>query len=126
MKAKIIKCSDPLMWYNSAIGSEIDIRFSGNDILCKDHGGHNNIVLFKDIQVINEEWEIESVDRWYQTAGRNSLDYYEVTYWYDKISTERKEVVRNAFIFSGQEYSLPYWAKGITKKKRCSADDKMY
>lgn len=73
-----------------------------------------------------EEWMIESVDRWRQVDGRNSWLYKEVTYWYEKHTMQRKETVRVADIYDGQEFLLPEWAKGITKRIKTSTDDKIY
>ena len=73
-----------------------------------------------------QEWKIESVDRYYQADGRNTWLYREVTYWYEKHTMERKETVRQACTYTGNEYSLPEWAKGITKKIKTINDDRIY
>lgn len=106
------------------VGDENSIQATNSGKILKDF-----LKLQRENDVIPtrfEEWEIESVDRWYQANGRNSWEYREVTYWYEKHTMQRKETVRIASMYTGQEYSLPEWAKGITKRVKTDVDDKCY
>lgn len=106
------------------VGDENSIQATNSGKILKDF-----LKLKRENDVIPtrfEEWEIESVDRYYQMAGRNSWEYKEVTYWYEKHTLQRKETVRLASMYTNQEHSLPEWAKGITKRIRTSIDDKCY
>lgn len=62
--------------------------------------------------------DIERVDRYYYASGRNNWTYKEVTYWYNPLTTERKETIRQTDIITGSEWDLPEWAKGITERRR--------
>jgi len=73
-----------------------------------------------------DKWEIESVERYYESAGRNSKTYREITHWYSPTTLERKETQRQVDIYDGQEYTLPDWAKGITKRVKNWIDDRCY
>lgn len=63
-------------------------------------------------------WEIESVDRYYYASGRNYDTYKEVTFYFNNKTLERKEVVREVTILSGDIWSLPEWAKSITVRRK--------
>lgn len=106
------------------VGDENSIQATNSGKMLKDY-----LKLQRENDVIPtrfEEWEIESVDRWRQVDGRNSWLYKEVTHWFEKHTLQRKETVRQASIYTGQEYSLPEWAQGITKRIKTSADDRCY
>lgn len=52
MLIKIIKCSDPLMWYNSHIGGEFDAyRLSGDEYLVRAPDGYSNIIKVSDCEL---------------------------------------------------------------------------
>lgn len=74
--------------------------------------------IVKTRKMNSEEWKIESVDRYYYASGRNYWTYKEVTYWYEVSTMERKESVRQETIVTGDEWRLPEWAQGITKRQR--------
>ncbi|MDD4009267.1 MAG: hypothetical protein PHQ67_05585 [Fermentimonas sp.] len=79
-----------------------------------------------EIPIRFEEWKIESVERHWQRSGRNSKTYREVTHWFEPHTMKRKETIREEFIYDGQEYRLPDWAKGITKRISSVADNYIY
>lgn len=74
----------------------------------------------------NEEWKIDRVDSYYYQCGRNNNEYVEVTFWFNPYSLERKETSRSVCCYCGQEYSLPEWAKVITKRNRLLESDRVY
>ena len=69
-------------------------------------------------KLIDEDWKIESVDRYFYGSGRNHWTYKETTYWYESHTMERKESVRQETIVTGGEWNLPEWAKGITSRRK--------
>ena len=54
MRAIIMRCSDPLLWYSNSIGKEIDVANDGSEYLTRDNGGFINIVNPADIQIYPE------------------------------------------------------------------------
>ncbi len=62
------------------------------------------------------EWEIDRVESYWYNSGRYCKTYTEVTFWYDPISTVRKETVRT-FTASGND-QLPDWALPIQTRNR--------
>ena len=54
MKAKIIKCSDSMMWYRDSIGKVIDVVQDRGGYLTRDNDGFVNVVKEKDILILNE------------------------------------------------------------------------
>jgi len=106
------------------VGDENSIQATNAGKIIKDY-----LQLKRENDVIPtrfEEWKIENVDRWKQVDGRNSWLYKEVTYWYESHTMQRKETMRQFSIYTGEEYKLPEWAQGITKRIKTSADDKIY
>lgn len=57
-KARIIKCSDALLWYNEYVGSIIEVVEDGDEFLTKDAHGYNNIVKSQDIQLISGDEDL--------------------------------------------------------------------
>lgn len=61
LQAKIVKCSDSMMWYSNSIGKVIDIkRIDGDTYLTYDNEGYNNIVLIKDTVEYPQENNFET------------------------------------------------------------------
>lgn len=65
-----------------------------------------------------DNFQIDSVDRYYYASGRNYWTYREVTHLFGVNSGARKETVREVTICTGEEWNLPDWAKGITSRKK--------
>lgn len=63
---------------------------------------------------MENDWKIETVDRYWHWNGRNSMRFVEVTFWYCAKTLERKETTRTESIYTGQEHKLPEWAKSIS------------
>jgi hypothetical protein len=63
-------------------------------------------------------WEIESVDRYYYAYSRNEDIYKEVTFWFNPLTLERRETVREVLVLHNNKYSLPDWAKSITNYRK--------
>jgi hypothetical protein len=74
----------------------------------------------------NDKWEIEDVDRYYYFCGRNNMEYVETTFWYNPKTMERKESKRTVYIYDGEQYKLPDWAKRITTRRRSLESDRVY
>jgi hypothetical protein len=106
------------------VGDENSIQACNAGTMLKDF-----LKLKRDHEEIPErfkKWEIESVDRYWYTSGRNGLAYVETTFWFEAHTLERKETKREEFIYSGQEYQLPEWAKSITVNRKSLNDTKIY
>lgn len=65
-----------------------------------------------------KEWTLEQVDRYWYQSGTYSMTFVERSFWYDKITLERKETKRDFVVADGMEYTLPEWAKSITERRR--------
>jgi len=52
MKAKIIKCSDAMMWYRDSIGKVIEVVEDRGEFLTRDNGGFINIVRREDVEIL--------------------------------------------------------------------------
>jgi hypothetical protein len=63
-------------------------------------------------------WQVESVDRYWFASGRNYDTYKEVTFWFNPLSLERRETVRQVTISYRDVYSLPEWARSITQHRK--------
>jgi hypothetical protein len=107
------------------VGDENSIQAANAGKVLKDH-----LKLKRDNEEIPtrfEEWEIYTVEAWWETEGRNGRLYKEITYWFEKHSRIRKETVRQFSIaHDGYLDTLPDWAKGITSRRRNHNDDKTW
>ena len=65
-----------------------------------------------------QNWEIETIDRYYYLSSRNGKTYVEITFWIEKNTAQRKETKREISIYDGEEYSLPDWAKSIKERRK--------
>lgn len=72
----------------------------------------------KNLEIIDNQWEIESVDRFYYLSSPNGKIYQEITFWHNSVTLERKEVVRSESIDHGHEYKLPDWCKSCEYRER--------
>jgi hypothetical protein len=77
-------------------------------------------------EVTEEVWEIEYVDRYWYWSSRYGKEYVEITYWFEPRKLLRKETKRECSIYSGNESSLPEWAKGINQNKTHLNDSRIY
>ena len=98
------------------VGDENSIQATNAGKILKDY-----LKLQRENDVIPtrfEDWEIESVDKYYYLSSRNGKTYVELTFWIEKHTMQRKETKREVGINDGQEYSLPDWARSIKERRR--------
>lgn len=62
------------------------------------------------------EWKIDRVESFYYNSGRYARTYVEITYWYDPISTVRRETKRS-YTASGND-DIPDWALPIQNRNK--------
>jgi hypothetical protein len=65
-----------------------------------------------------KEWTLEKVDRYWYQSGTYAMTFVERSFWYDKITLDRKETKRDVVVSDGMEHTLPEWAKSITERRR--------
>lgn len=72
-----------------------------------------------------EQWEVESVDKYWYFSSRNGVDYIEITFWVNPKNNQRKETKREVKSHYGDKYSLPDWARSITDHRK-SLDNNVF
>jgi len=65
-----------------------------------------------------ENWQIESVDRYWYWASRNGRTFVETTYWFESHTMQRKETKREIPNHYGDCYGLPEWAKNVQEHRK--------
>ena len=55
MKARIINCSDGMLWYRDSIGKVIDFIYDRGELITRDNQGFINIVKEQDIEVLTNK-----------------------------------------------------------------------